>query len=346
MNHPLISIIVPALNEERMIGKCLAALAAQNADPDRFEIIVVDNGSVDSTVATVREFHSQLNLSILSNRGHVSAVRNFGAAAARGEFLAFLDADCCAPPGWLTRAIPLLQSGDGGVMGGYHAIPTPSSWIARAWWGDLSKTKKGQVSYIPSGTLLVSRRVFVELGGFDENLQTSEDFELCDRVASAGYQVLAYPELSTVHLGTPQTLRAFYRQHKWHGSGVRTAFFKNVFHPRFAKTVMLTVYTMFWALVTLLTVPVAILTSHLSLLAVGLSFLLLGAAIMSIRDAAIRKRPALIVPLIPLYIIYGLARSLSLLSLYHGTSPRSSSNSLAAPIANSDKHRSADAPFS
>lgn len=339
MNCPLISIIIPALNEEKVIGKCLASLAAQNIDCHEFEVFVVDNGSQDSTIEIARGFQNQLNLSILSKSGNISAARNFGAASAKGQFLAFLDADCCAPSGWLRRAIALMQSGDGGVIGGYHAIPTSSSWIAKSWWGDLARTKKGAVSYIPSGTLLVSQRVFREIGGFDAGLRTSEDFDLCHRAASAGYHVLAYPELSTVHLGTPQTFKAFYHQHNWHGSGVRTAFLANIFHPRFLKTFLLTLYTMFWTIVTLLGAPVAIMTKHALFLLVGPAFLLLGAVAMAIRDAAMRQRLSLILPLIPLYLVYGIARSLSLISVGDRRMPRTSGGSPVAPsIAKVGRH--------
>src|SRR6267154_111138 len=99
-----ISVIIPALNEKAVIGQCLEALSCNRLPATDFEVIVVDNGSSDGTVETVRQFEAPYCLKIIHIEGvHISALRNRGAAEARGEILAFLDADCLAPPKWLTN---------------------------------------------------------------------------------------------------------------------------------------------------------------------------------------------------------------------------------------------------
>lgn len=316
VNRVILSVIIPALNEERAIGQCLTSLVRQSVPAERFEVIVVDNGSVDRTVETARAFEGSLNLTIMQKTdSHVSALRNLGAASAKGQFLAFLDADCFAPPDWLSRSVDVLRSGDGGVVGAFYTIPPNSSWLAKAWYEDLHTVKCGPVSYVPSGTLLVSRSVFVKLGGFDETIQTSEDCEFCQRVTAAGYRVLAFPALSTIHLGTPQTLGAFYRQQRWHGNGVRTVFLRDRLHTGFAKTVLQTVYTLFWMIVALLAVPVALVTANFSVLALAPAFLLLDSLILAARSAAQRKKWSVLFPLTLLYLVYGIARGVSLLGL-------------------------------
>lgn len=316
MNRVVVSVIIPALNEERAIGQCLSSLVRQSVPADQFEVIVVDNGSIDRTLETARAFEGSLNLTIMQKtNSHVSALRNLGAASAKGQFLAFLDADCFAPPEWLSRSVDVLQSGDGGVVGAFHTIPPNSSWLAKAWYEDLHTMKYGPVSYIPSGTLLVSRSVFAKLGGFDQTIQTSEDCEFCQRAAAAGYRVLAFPALSTVHLGTPQTLRAFYRQQRWHGNGVRTAFLRDRLHTGFAKTVLQTAYTLFWMIVALVAVPVALVTANFAVLAVAPAFLLFGSVILAARAAAQRRKWSVLFPLTLLYLVYGIARGVSLLGL-------------------------------
>jgi len=316
LNGILISVIIPALNEEKVIGQCLGCLVQQKIHKDQFEVIVVDNGSVDRTLEIARGFGGSLNLRILQKpSSHISALRNLGASSAKGEFLAFLDADCLASEEWLSRAIELLRSGDGGVVGAFYTIPEGSSWLAKAWYRDLPIQKQGRVSYVPSGTLFVSQSFFSKIKGFDETLQTSEDFEFCQRVAATGYNVLSSPALSTVHLGTPQTLSAFYRKQRWHGNGVRTAFLRDMFHPGFAKTVLQTAAMLILLITSAVMVPVAVLTNKLFLLTVAPALVLFGSFVLAARAAAVRKAWSFLFPLTLLYLVYGIARSLSFLGL-------------------------------
>ena len=310
----VVSVIVPTLNEEVVIAKCLASLAGQDFPRDSFEVIVVDNGSVDRTIEVARSFGTSLHLTILQKSNcSISALRNLGANAAKGQYLSFLDSDCLAPFDWLSRAVDLLRLGDGGVMGAFYTIPEGSSWVAKAWYGDMPKLRHGRVNYVPSGTLFISRSVFFKVGGFDEAIATSEDFELCQRVTSAGFQVLAFSVLSTVHLGTPQTLSGFYRKALWHGTGVRTGFLRNVKDSGFGKTILLTAYWLFWLVAAVVLVPLALAVHDLALISLAPAFLLLGSAVLAARNAALRKRWSVVLPLTVLYMAYGVARSMSLL---------------------------------
>src|ERR1700704_3926569 len=90
-----ITIIIPAFNEEKMIGFCLDSLTRLNFARERFEVVVVDNGSRDKTLAIAKSFQDRLNLKVLQQAGvRISALRNLGAHAALGDIVAFLDADC------------------------------------------------------------------------------------------------------------------------------------------------------------------------------------------------------------------------------------------------------------
>jgi len=98
-HHFRISVIIPVLNEETVIGRCLESLSESRLPKDQFEVIVVDNGSRDRTIEVVKTFQDRLSLKILTlEKAHISALRNRGAAQAGGAILAFLDADCLAAP--------------------------------------------------------------------------------------------------------------------------------------------------------------------------------------------------------------------------------------------------------
>src|SRR5215471_15695540 len=170
-----ISVVVSALNEENVIGRCLESLTRQILPRASFEVILVDNGSTDRTLEIASSFEKSLTLTAIHKTGaHISALRNLGVASSKGDFLAFLDADCIAPPQWLSEAVALLQSDGSAVIGARYAIPEDSSWLARAWYRD-QQTLHGPVSYVPGGSLLLSRATFEFFGSFDETIETSED---------------------------------------------------------------------------------------------------------------------------------------------------------------------------
>lgn len=312
----VLSVVIPALNEEKFIGHCLSALAGQTLGSDKFEVIVVDNGSTDRTREVSVQFETLLNLRVLeAGKGNISALRNQGASVATGSFLAFLDADCFPNSSWLRDAIELLRLGDGGVIGAFYTVPDKSRWVAKAWYGDMPTMRSGRVSYVPSGNLLVSRNLFLRLGGFAPAIPTSEDFEFCQRVRNAGYDVQAIPKLSVVHAGTPQTCGEFYRKQRWHGNGVRTAFLRDVFDRAFARTVALTASTVLGVLISVLGVPVAIVNNRYAVMLIGPGLLLGSAIALATRAALIRRKWSLVPPLTVLYLCYGLARALSLIGL-------------------------------
>jgi len=312
----VLSVVIPALNEERFIGHCLSALERQTLSSDKFEVIVVDNGSTDRTREITVEFEPRLNLRVLeAAKGNISALRNQGASVATGSFLAFLDADCFPNSTWLGDAMQLLRLGDGGVIGAFYTIPDESRWVAKAWYGDMPTMRSGSVSYVPSGNLFVSRNLFLRLGGFAPAIQTSEDFEFCQRVRKAGYGVQAFPKLSVVHAGTPQTCGQFYRKQRWHGNGVRTAFLRDIRDGAFARTVALTACTVLGLLIAVLGVPVAIVIGRYALMLIGPALLLGGAMALATHAAITRDKWSLVPPLAILYLSYGLARALSLIGL-------------------------------
>jgi glycosyltransferase involved in cell wall biosynthesis len=93
---PLISVIIPAFNEEKFLGNCLFSL--KNQDFNDFEIIVVDNNSRDKTSKIAKKF----GVKLVSEKNQGAALaRNRGAKEAKGEILAFTDADTILPKNWL-----------------------------------------------------------------------------------------------------------------------------------------------------------------------------------------------------------------------------------------------------
>src|SRR5688572_17617375 len=102
--QPIFSIIIPTRNRSGHLAACLKSLARLDYPCDRFEVIVVDDGSetpVDGVVAAIRE-RIDVSLATQAHAGPATA-RNRGAAGAKGEFLAFTDDDCAPASDWLQR---------------------------------------------------------------------------------------------------------------------------------------------------------------------------------------------------------------------------------------------------
>jgi glycosyltransferase involved in cell wall biosynthesis len=307
--HPFVSVIIPVLNEERVLGQCLESLKGMNFSSGELEVIIVDNGSTDKTIQIAHNYGTIFRLTVTEKKGvHISALRNLGAAQARGDIFVFLDADCLVPTEWLSFALNCFNAQDVGVLGGYYRIPEGSSWVARTWYPEEEVNKRGIVPYLPSGDLMVTRAAFSLVGGFDETLETNEDYEFCQRIRAAGLGVVAYPELNVIHLGVPQTLGHFYRRNRWHGKHVMRVFLRDISSLHNAKPVFFALYV----LVCLVGVFVGLglgALGRFEVLAASLVALLVGPFLLGLRAAIARKRWTEVIPLASLYLVFGFSRA-------------------------------------
>jgi glycosyltransferase involved in cell wall biosynthesis len=311
---PLISVIIPTLNEERVIARCLESLSQNRFPRDQFEVIVIDNGSKDRTIDVAKGFAATLSLRVFEHEGvYISALRNRGVAAARGEIFAFLDADCLAPRAWLQNVQLFAEKADAGVLGAHYEVPSDATWVGRVWSRDRSRGKDGTVSYVPAGDLIIRRKLFERVGGFDESIQTNEDYELCQRVIEAGLSVKAEPSLGVVHLGTPRTVREFFRKQRWHGTSVLKVFMRDPNRRKNRRVVLVSVYTLACILGVLLGLIWAMATVNLVICILFVILILIPpfaiASTRSFRSKEWKSIPALAL----LYLIFFVARASSLL---------------------------------
>jgi glycosyltransferase involved in cell wall biosynthesis len=310
------SVIIPARNESKVIGLCLEALTNQNFPKESFEVILVDNGSTDNTIEIVRTFQGLPSVKVIRLDGvYISALRNRGSKEAHGSVYVFLDADCIPAPGWLSSAARIFQNGETGIAGAHYQIPGDATWVGRSWFEDRSSEKFGAVKYIPSGDLMMSREVFQKLGGFDETIQTNEDFELCQRAWANGTTVTSYRELQVVHLGTPRTLSGFFKKQRWHGTHVFRVFLRDPEKKKNRKPVLLALYTLFCLVAAVAGIGFGLVTSHWIAFAVALGMLILPLFAISLFRCVTAGRWTDVFPLTTLYVTYAVARALSILKL-------------------------------
>jgi len=310
-----ISVIIPVFNEEKHIRATLDALAMQDADKGSFEIIVVDNGSSDSTMSIVEEFLAVLPLQVFSlPHGNISKVRNCGAKVATGETLAFLDADCVPKATWLREAITVRH--ERGIWGAHYSVPADAPWVGKLWGKYQATEQAGVVLFLPAGDMFILREDFLRIGGFSEDLDTSEDVELCQRALKKGLHVSAFPSLAVEHNGTPGTLAQFYRQNRWHGKHVLRKFVSNLPSLKNLPIVALSFYTlfMFWVCILLPVIAIGIHRWWIALIPPTLLLLpfVVISLIKTLRVGRLVEAPALIA----LYTTYFLSRAAALTLRY------------------------------
>lgn len=211
-----LSIVIPCFNEEIFIGRCLSSIG-ECMQAIGYEIIVVDNGSTDATAAIAQTFAQVSVYSI--ERGTIGRARNFGAKRSAATLIAFIDADVVITPSWAQALSAFIDNGAGGrdfIGGSTYSIRERASMIERAWFATILQVP---AKYLNGGNIVVSRRAFEKIGGFDEFLQTGEDFDFCERAVREGMRIAFDPAVEAIHLGYPMAVGQFFRRESWHGIG-------------------------------------------------------------------------------------------------------------------------------
>lgn len=199
----MISVIIPHLNQPEGLEACLCSLDAQSLDRDLFEVIVVDNGSaVAPSDVVARHRGTRLLQEVRPGPG---PARNVGAAASRGEVLAFIDADCRAHPDWLRTAAQTLGSSPRRtILGGDVRIWRDGSEKLTAIQAYESvfayrfKLYIEQRGFSGTGNLAILRSDFDTIGPF-AGIQVAEDVEWGKRACAAGFRFRYVPDMIVFH---------------------------------------------------------------------------------------------------------------------------------------------------
>lgn len=199
MTFPLeLSVIIPHLNEPDDLRRCLLALDAQRDGRIPFEIIVVDNGSVEMPEAACAGIQNiRLQRQEIPGPG---PARNLGASLARADLLAFIDSDCIAQPGWVRVIVELmakrldidLAGGDIGILVSNPAQPTAIESY-ESIYSYRAQAYVERYGFAATGNMTVRKSVFRSVGPFG-GIGTMEDTEWGQRATAKGYRIAFLPE--------------------------------------------------------------------------------------------------------------------------------------------------------
>jgi glycosyltransferase involved in cell wall biosynthesis len=195
---PLISVVVPIYNEEQELTNLLDSLMALNWSRDRLEILCVDNNSSDRSLSILQSYPRITVLQELIPGAY--AARNAAICQAKGEFIAFTDADCIVSPNWLLELWQAFDTPQVGAVGG-SIVPRTISNYVNYFEGCVFKSPNHSPGtsriqpYVVTANVMYRKAVFDELGLFDRENFSGPDVEMSWRVVqSERYTLKICPE--------------------------------------------------------------------------------------------------------------------------------------------------------
>jgi GT2 family glycosyltransferase len=227
-NLPTYSVIVPTHNRRAQLFQCLEALQVLDYPVDLYEVIVVNDGGERLTRMLPKNNRGVLINFIDTDKGGPAAARNVGVMQSHGEYVAFVDDDCCPAPGWLTAFSALFDEHPRCLIGGktlnglpHNDYATASQWLIDFVFAYYERKENGR--FFTSNNIALKKEMFQEIGGFSElfTLAAAEDRDLCDRWTFRGHPMIFSPE-AVVHHYHALDLRRFIRQHFNYGRGAWT----------------------------------------------------------------------------------------------------------------------------
>ncbi len=224
-----VSVVIPARNEVRSIGSLIAALRSQQPAEINLDIVLVDDGSTDDTVAIARAEGARVLELGASGGGNPAVARNRGARTALGDPIVFLDADCSPAPGWLDRLLAVHQTGVA-VVGGSLDLPPGLPAMARCdyycgWYHVHSRRRGGEVPNHPPGNLSVRREAFARTRGFTEEQPVAyahEELAWQAEVRAAGGRIVFEPRAIAYHNNRPGLKNLLRRNYRWGFSAIES----------------------------------------------------------------------------------------------------------------------------
>jgi cellulose synthase/poly-beta-1,6-N-acetylglucosamine synthase-like glycosyltransferase len=206
-DHPLLSIIVPAHNATGVLPRSLGALRNSDLPRDKWELIVVDDGSADDTSLIAARYAD--TVVTLPGKPHGPAyARNRGFEVSRGDIIVFIDSDCVAHIDTLSRIVALFEAQPdlGAAFGSYDNKP-PATGVMSQYRNLIHHyvhhRNAGEVETFWAGAGAIRREVFSEAGMYDEwhySRPQIEDIELGARIRRLGCRILLDPAIQVTHL--------------------------------------------------------------------------------------------------------------------------------------------------
>jgi len=186
MRRPLVSVIIPNYNGERFLRESINSVLRQTYTP--IEVIVVDDGSTDNSKEIITSYKKRIKSYFLPHR-NANVARNFGFRKSSGEYVQFLDSDVVIFPEKIKVQVERFRSlpADYGVIyGGYSVVERESNRrvdVLKGYRGNIYKILL-EKDVVGNPSHLISRTTFERVGGYDEEMESMQDWDLWLRISN------------------------------------------------------------------------------------------------------------------------------------------------------------------
>ena len=218
------SIIIPSFNRADEIKELVRSIQNLRFDRNKFEVLIVDDGSTDNTIELLKKYQEEANYTLTycsQNNQGPGAARNKGTQEADGDFFIFIDSDCTVPESWLSEINTALNNNNADAFGGpdtyrdeFPAILKAINYSMTSFitTGGLrgKKGKKLAKFYPRSFNMGISRQIIKKIGGFG-SLRHGQDIEFSNRIIKSGAKIVFVSNAPVYHKRRTN-IRRFYKQ--------------------------------------------------------------------------------------------------------------------------------------
>lgn len=234
INNDLISIIVGVRNMEKTIEPCVNSLINQTYENK--EIIIINDGSDDNTEQIslmIKKKNKDVSIKVITTKKRgISHARNLGYEVAKGEYVAYSDADCILIDNWLDLVIPYFEDPEVALVGGVTKFRSDNSYSSIYRQIEFEKRyeniKKKEVVWAGGPGSIFRKSVLEEIGGFNPNWVHGEDAEISFLIYERNYKIIKESKAITYHVAEKNFQRLVFKGYRDGKAYVRATFF----HPK------------------------------------------------------------------------------------------------------------------
>jgi len=212
-----ITFIIPHKGREEFLTQTVESILSQDFDSTQFEVLIITQNKTLENMTRFEQATASINMYFQPEDKTISALRNFGVKQAKGEYLAFLDADVKLSPNWLNCMLETINEKPERVLTSAAQINSTDAPPLEKIRTALSNAELDcSVNFLPGRNLFIKKETFEQVKGFPEHLITCEDYYFTDQVHQLG-ELYYTSQANYIHLGEDKQYNEMYKKEIWRG---------------------------------------------------------------------------------------------------------------------------------